>query len=100
MRTHHGDGSRDVVEHAVLAGLLHCKSKEYYGTCGHDGADGPVKVGATNSDGDISGLAVDSVCYMGFSSDSLKGQDIHTVHVQGIVASPFKHGCVIVMYWR
>jgi len=57
----HGDGSSDVVEDTVLAGLGHAETQEDKGRGGHDGADSPVPVGTANGDGDVSRLAIDHV---------------------------------------
>ena len=59
----HGDGCSDVVEDAVLAGLGDGKADKGKGRAGHDGADGPVPIGAMGSDGNGDRLAVDSVAW-------------------------------------
>jgi hypothetical protein len=84
----HGNGSSDVVEDTVLAGLGHTETQEDKGRSGHDGADSPVPVGTANGDGNVGRLSIDHVgcedCQRDVDDD--EGSDELTVDVKSVIS--------------
>lgn len=77
----HGNGSGDVVEDTVLARLGDTQTKEDEGASSHDSADSPVPVRTADGDGNVDGLAVDSVaCRFGKRAVHSDGKRQQTYH--------------------